>query len=332
MRTEVLQIDVAGVLDSTQPLHTTVSVHLPDEIGPNPLVVFAFPGGGYNRTYFDLQLASFVDDDGDHLTGYSQAEHHTARGIVMVACDHLGTGDSSCPDPFSLSFGVLAAANRATVDAVLERLRKGVADGIGAILPGTVIGIGQSMGGCLLTAQQAGWRSFDAVGFLGWTNIHIQFASADGGRVTLDGAPEGSTPDEITAALLSAGEQMTYEMRRYAYHGDDEPSSLIEADLSGEPVSWRTPAQPPCVAWMVRPGATSREAAGITVPVLVAAGERDVIADVHAEAAGYPMADDVTVVRFPRMGHMHNFASSRVDLWDRLGAWYGGVRRRSDTS
>jgi hypothetical protein len=52
----------------------------------HPPVLAAFPGGSYNRRYYDLPEA-----------GYSEAAAHAMRGIVTIAIDHLGSGDSSIP-------------------------------------------------------------------------------------------------------------------------------------------------------------------------------------------------------------------------------------------
>ena len=75
-------------------LRTTVTVYLPELLPEAATVLFAFPGGGFGRGYYDIRA----------LPGYSQAEHHVAAGFVFVACDHLCVGDSSRPsDPFALS-------------------------------------------------------------------------------------------------------------------------------------------------------------------------------------------------------------------------------------
>jgi alpha-beta hydrolase superfamily lysophospholipase len=69
----------------------------------------------------------------------------------------------------------------------------------------------------------------------------------------------------------------------------------------------------------------SPEAGMIDVPVLIAAGERDITADPRAEPTAYPSSSDITVAIFPRMAHMHNFATTRTQLWDRLCAWVDGI-------
>ena len=53
------------------------------------MVVLAIPGGTYHRRYWDLQPPG--------RSGYSQAEWMADRGVVFVASDYLGGGDSSRP-------------------------------------------------------------------------------------------------------------------------------------------------------------------------------------------------------------------------------------------
>jgi predicted alpha/beta hydrolase len=106
-------------------VHTAVTVVSPQI--PDGTVLFAFPGGGYNRRYYDLPIPG----------GYSQAAFHASRGWTVVCCDHIGVGDSSPPRPDEWKFADIADANQATVVAVLERLQ----------LSGPALGAGQSMGG-----------------------------------------------------------------------------------------------------------------------------------------------------------------------------------------
>src|SRR5271170_2826036 len=91
-------------------IQITVSLHLPDAHVPlaSPSVVLiAAPGGGYSKEYFDLRLPG--------RSGYSEAEFHTARGIVVLAYDHLGVGQSTIPDPDTLSSIEIADANAAAI-------------------------------------------------------------------------------------------------------------------------------------------------------------------------------------------------------------------------
>jgi len=65
--------------------------------------------------------------------------------------------------------------------------------------------------------------------------------------------------------------------------------------------------------------------ASITVPVLVALGERDVAADPKGEPRAYQSATSVDLYTCPRMGHMHNFAGTRELLWQRIDTWSAWV-------
>ena len=63
------------------------------------------------------------------------------------------------------------------------------------------------------------------------------------------------------------------------------------------------------------------EAAAITVPILLAMGERDVVPDPWLEPKAYRSATDISLFVCPRMGHMHNFAGTREAFWQRIHAW-----------
>jgi pimeloyl-ACP methyl ester carboxylesterase len=321
MRQAELEVDVTDAVGGGERLHTAVTVSWPGSLPDHPLVIVAWPGGGYNRRYFDLRLPG--------RTGYSQAEHHARHGIVTVACDHLGVGDSSIPVS-ALGHAALARANAATAAAILTRLRDGtvmdgtvtdgtVADGL-APLPGLVaVGVGHSYGGLLLTMVQAAHPLFSAIGMLGWSGVdtvipvdHGDPAVADVHRTRVPG--------------------LRHPYRR-AFHYDDVPAAIVAEDLDGYPGRLDGAPQP---AWAARfqPGGpnvaperppngdiTANEAARIDVPVLIAVGERDVCPDPWAEPGAYRGSRDVTLVIVPAMGHAHNFASTRSVLWDRIAAW-----------
>jgi hypothetical protein len=53
----------------------------------------------------------------------------------------------------------------------------------------------------------------------------------------------------------------------------------------------------------------------------VTGSERDTCPNPLAEPAAYRNSRDVAVYVVPRMAHMHNFASTRLMLWDRIEAW-----------
>jgi hypothetical protein len=88
---------------------------------------------------------------------------------------------------------------------------------------------------------------------------------------------------------------------------------------------WRSATTPSCGIYMVAPGTVATEAAAITVPVLAAMGERDVVPNPWMEPFAFKSSTDITLFVCPRMGHMHNFASTRFDFWQRIHSWGTGV-------
>jgi pimeloyl-ACP methyl ester carboxylesterase len=327
MRIYNLAVDVSGSVDLGEQLHTAVTLFLPDQFDGSPVVWFGYPGGGFGRGYYNIQ----------RLPGYSQAEYHTSHGDLFVACDHLAVGESTIPrDLLSLSYEQIAGANHATAVDILQRLASsGVDPSLGPLNARAVLAMGQSMGGCLLTVQQANHHTFDGVAFLGWSGIHTNFPSPDGGRVTYPMPPRGTDLSSIADQLLGVVAPSD-EQYRYCFHYPDEDPELMEPDLAsykpytevvrGDQSSpWGSASTPPCAITMMTEGAVAEEAAAIDVPVFVGCGERDVLPDPWAEPIAYRASRYVSVSVTPRMAHMHNFARTRRELWDRLSAFATAV-------
>jgi alpha-beta hydrolase superfamily lysophospholipase len=313
------------------------TVFLPDPVtmADQPVVCFGFPGGGYNRSYFSMDLPGW-DTEG-------QAAWHCERGWIFVAIDHLQVGDSTTYDPDLLTFEQITLANKAVVESVLAQLADGlIAAGFPAVTNPFTVGIGQSMGGCFTVLLQGQHDLFDCVGILGYSaiqtvvpskpgvpNVAMPFMSRIGypnapmifNMATLAGAATAiGDADDLAAATVDEEHVWTW-----AFHHDDEPADLVAADMAamtGGPVpSWRSATVPACAILMVAPGAVATEAASITSPVLVAVGERDVVPDPWMEPKAYKSSNDITVYVCPRMAHMHNFAPTRVQFWTRLHGW-----------
>ncbi|MDT3441903.1 alpha/beta hydrolase [Pseudofrankia sp. BMG5.37] len=327
MRRYTVTVPVTGVTELPGELWTAATVCLPDRLPESATVLFGFPGGGFGRGYFDIRT----------LPGYSQAEHRVAAGFVFVACDHLFVGDSGQPsDPLALTYENLAAANHATVQEIVARLSAGTLTAqIGPVRVARTVGMGQSMGGCLLTVQQANHRTFDGVAFLGWSGIYTNFPAPEGGRVTLPVPVRGTDLRPIADKVLGvvAPDEDQY---RFCFHWPDEEPALVEADLASyRPFSgvvrgddgtpWGSMTVPPCAVTMMTEGAVSAEAAAIEVPVLIASGERDVVPYPWAEPSAYRSSSDVSLLVVPRMGHMHNFARTRERLWERIAEFARGI-------
>ncbi|HEY2332036.1 MAG TPA: hypothetical protein VGH94_08940 [Acidimicrobiales bacterium] len=115
----------------------------------------------------------------------------------------------------------------------------------------------------------------------------------------------------------------------WGFHYADVDAATLAADMErGEQwPAWASATTPMAVASScLTPGAIAPEAAAVLVPVLVAMGERDVIADPKGEPRAYLSARSVDLFVCPRMGHMHNFASTRELFWQRIETWSDWVR------
>jgi pimeloyl-ACP methyl ester carboxylesterase len=331
MRSIDVRVDVGPATGLAGDPFTMSTVHLPDAVDGPARVIFAYPGAGYSRRYFDI----------DAKPGYSQAAFHTGHGAVVVATDHLFVGESSLGDPFDATYDNVAAANDATAAAILDQLRSGVLAGlngdqeVGSVDVVCAVGIGQSMGGCFLTVQQANHRTFDGVAFLGWSGIETNFPSPAGGRLIFPAPPRGTDLRPIAQDLANLGAEVVQHYE-YCFHWPDEDPELLRADLDAyDPAfgrvrgdgtcRWGSATTPGCAFTMVQPGTVAPEAMRIDVPVLSASGERDVVPDAWAEPTAYRSSRDVTVAVFPQMAHMHNFANTRQLLWKRLAGWVATI-------
>jgi pimeloyl-ACP methyl ester carboxylesterase len=289
-------IRVGDVLGDVPDVEQAVTLVVPGGDGGSPGVLLcAYPGGGYARGYYDIEWHGTTD--------YGQAEFHARRGWVVACVDHLGVGDSST---VGLSVGMvqLAAADAAVAAKLAAGLRDGsLVDGLGPVAIDTVIGLGQSMGGHLVTLAQANHRPFNCVAVLGSSAIHT----------VLPTPPAGADAD--------AG-------FRYMFHGDEDDPEMVAADMDAffhrsDPPPWASATIPSAGASLLAPGIQAEEAAAIDVPVLVGCGARDVVPDPWAEPSAYRASGDITLVVTKRMGHMHNFAPTRTELWRRLHDWSG---------
>jgi pimeloyl-ACP methyl ester carboxylesterase len=317
-----LRIDVSHAVPPPGRHEVALTVYLPSSPAPAspPIAIFASPGGGYTRHYYDLRLPG--------RTGYSQAEAHAREGFIFVSYDHLGVGDSSTERLADYTIHQLAAANDAAVREVARRLVEGTLCDELPALPGLVrIGIGQSMGGCVTVVMQGRHASFDAIAALGNSAIHTvlpQRSEAERQRSLEHHARVGSR--ELAGITVAEASQGVADFS-YPFHFEDVPADIVQADMAGgfplrrTAPPWGSLTVPPCAVTLMTPGVIAAEAAQIRVPVLIGVGERDVCPDPHAEPMAYRGSPDVSLFIVPRMAHMHNFASTRARLWSRIGSW-----------
>jgi alpha-beta hydrolase superfamily lysophospholipase len=314
---KTVRVDVTDAVGTGETLHAAATVSVPDEVPIGPAVVlFGFPGGACNRHYYDLQIAGHV--------GYSQAEHHVGRGEIFVACDHLGVGDSDVPAS-ALDFEAVARANAHLATEVLSRLRDGtLVNELGPVDVAASIALGHSYGAFLLIIGQAHDPVFDGVGILGFS-----------ARQTTPSWPEGTRLRDLLALKLGNG--LDHPMLPMV-HYDDVPEDIVVQDMTKVPgtmassADWGTPHMPggpglTTTKHPLMPGVVAEEAAAISVPVFVGCSQIDLVPDPWSEPAAYRGSADVTVTVVPRMAHLHNFASTRHQLWDRIGRWAHTVAR-----
>jgi pimeloyl-ACP methyl ester carboxylesterase len=299
-----------GALSNGNSWTLAVTVHVPavQSAAAAPVLV-CLPGGRYNRHYFDLREP-----------GYSEAEHHVRRGVVVIAIDHIRVGESDMPSLEEASLEAAAEANHAVLQTILNRLQQGtLARGLTAIAPAAVIGEGQSMGGHIALLMQANHGSFEGLAMLGssvsCTRLPARNRSDD---ICLLGKTDSSEG-------LSKFAQFDWH---HAFHWDDVPEQFAAVETStvaAAPMPYWGSETSPNAGGGLLPAHFAVEAARITAPVLLATGERDVTQDPLREMAAFMSASDLAYFVVPRMAHMHNFAGTRTLLWCRLSSFISQV-------
>jgi hypothetical protein len=313
-----LRIDVSAAVRHDEPLHVSATIVAPnaEQLPPRPFVVLAIPGGTYHRRYWDLHPPG--------RTGFSQAEFLAERGVVAVACDYLGGGDSSRPDDGDF-IGLEAQADAAhgVFEHVRDSLVRGtLVDALPPVADSTFVGIGQSLGGFITMIQQGKYGDYPAIGIFGASPLLIANTREQPEWENMSAAERRAW---ITAenARQSGGQELAMyhgaprEQYCGIFHVTDVPDDLLAYD------------EAECHTLIPRnagidgmtPGFARPFADRIRSPLFLAFGEFDVSADPHAEATGYPGSSDITIVVVPRMAHMHNFAETRTQLWERFFAW-----------
>lgn len=316
-----ITVDVSEAcgLDRRLTIVATAYLPPPERLTDRQVVVFAMPGGGYSRGYFDMEFPGH--------SGYSQAAHHVERGLIVVSIDHLGVGESTPEVGDVLRIEDIAAANHHAVREILQRLRNGDAvPAYPAVDVGRCVGMGQSMGGGVAVIMAGRHQTFDAVAVLGYSAIHTVLPlprAEDANYVKNFEYSRDDAPETFSLEAASA----TIPDFLYPFFYEDVPADIVAADTAGGyPLRDTAPdfgskTMPSCVVAMLSPGYISTEAAALSVPVFIGLGERDTAPDPHREPTAYCASTDVTLFICDRMAHMHNFATTRTALWDRIAHW-----------
>jgi len=307
-------------------IHVAASVHLPDRAAGAPrALLICWPGGSYARAYWDMQIPGHP--------GYSFADHMTAQGFLVLAADHLGVGASSKPaDGDRVDFDTVSAAAAAFVAQVRGLLAEGTPE-----LGGTprldipIVGVGHSLGACLTAVTQARHRCYDAVALLGFTHgrkdVAVSAVGAAEGDADADADVRRRTAVEQARAFFASTWDDVYafaprEPNHGWLHRPDVPDEVIAAD---DAVAVRWPRQ--CYVEALMAGYSAEFAHQIDTSVFVGFGDHDVPRTPHDDAGFYTGSRDVTLYVLPNAAHCHNFASTRTQLWDRIGLWAGALTK-----
>ncbi|HEX3288999.1 MAG TPA: alpha/beta hydrolase [Mycobacterium sp.] len=319
-------LDVSGSCAVEGDLSIAATVFLPpsDALGDDVAVLYAVPGGGYSRGYYDMHF--------DGHTGYSQADHHVSHGLVFVAIDHLGVGASTPEVADRVRVEDIAAANHAAVRALSDMIENGaVAPGYPPVKIARRIGIGQSMGGAVTIIMEAAHRTYDAIAILGYSGIHTVLPFSDETDTAAVAGRIDESRDDDPSVQSVARTATTIPEFLYPFFWSDVPAGIVEEDTrGGYPLRETAPAfgsatLPSCAVAMLSPGYVAAEAAAVNCPVFIGLGERDTAPEPHREPSAYERSTDVTLFICNQMAHMHNFASTRRKLWDRLIGWCRGL-------
>jgi pimeloyl-ACP methyl ester carboxylesterase len=301
---ERLELRIPVASGAGKPWEIAATVHLPaaDRLARPATILVCLPGGGYNRRYFDLAQP-----------GYSQADHHVGQGVITVALDYPGAGDSFIPPPAENTMPAVAAATDTAVKWICARLGNGtLRDGYPPAGPAAVVGIGQSMGGFVVVAMQAAHRTFHGIAVMGASMVGTRLPQAPGTAAIA--IPPDASPAEAARLVTERADW------RHAFYWEDVPEAIVTADMRGGlPIrttapEWGSMTNPGFATSLVLPGIMAAEAATVDAPVLVAMGERDVCRAPIEELAAFSSASDLALLVVPRMAHMHNFAGTRTAL------------------
>src|SRR6185312_4007512 len=261
------------------------------------------------------------------LAGYSFGHAAAAAGHVVIAVDNVGTGASSRPeDSDAVTLAAMAAANAAVAAEALACLATGdLVPGLGPIAPGRPVGIGHSLGGCLVLLQQAAHTTFDAMAVLGFSNQPLEGIYEDHEReAELTDAERFAwatehLPPKLWGAPWEALEpyfELPRENFAELFYPPGTAAEVIAADSAG---ATSVPRRAAIETTIPRVSAAAAEA--VDVPVLLAYGATDLSPDPLAEVATYPAAADITLLRLENSAHCHNLSPDRELLWRRLLGW-----------
>ncbi|ARS27699.1 alpha/beta hydrolase [Sphingomonas sp. KC8] len=294
-----LDIDVTDVADFGEPAHLAIELLLPED-KPAGLLFICVPGGGMNGRYFDLPTP-----DGEAEVSFARTM--AARGHAVVLIDPLGAGQSTRPaDLYLLHPDRMAAAVGVATGHILEGLQTG------ALHPGTpaapairVIAAAHSLGALISVVQQARYGQYHGLALMGF---HI-----GGTPAYLTDADRALDLDDARANLVDIARQ------RFPTPWHEMPAPSSKRPVSAASASDRVMSTPSMMAML--PNIVAKDAASITVPVLIALGDADLHGDPYRTPQAYSASPEVTLIVLPETRHNHFIFPSRTHLFDRVARW-----------
>lgn len=283
-----LRIGVGAPLPGEGPLEIEIDVFAPARLAEPAALLFCMPGGGMNRNYFNLSAE-----------GASFAKFMAAQGFIVVTLDHLGIGGSSRPkNGFAATSAVLSAANGLVFEEVTRRLRDGALHkALPPLARFTPIGVGHSMGAMLVSLQQDMRHDFAGLMLLSFGTCGMPQVLSDEDRAALELPDRGLSLLPELAAKRFGG---------LAYAPIPRIRGSSAASKALEEAADEVPAVPASHSMM--PGNIKDEIARLDVPVLLAAGDRDVVGPPRELPAQFASAKDITLIVIEQCGH-HPFVS-----------------------
>ena len=294
-----LDIDVTDVAGFGEPAHIAAELLLPEGQVPELLFV-CLPGGGMNRRYFDLPTP-----EGEAEVSFAGAM--AARGHAVALLDPLGAGESSCPDDVYLVHpDRMAAAAGVATDYILEGVRAGSFDPRCPAAPAIrSVGAAHSLGALITVVQQAASGQHDGLALMGF---HI-----GGVAEHLTDADRALDTDYARANLV----ELARKRFPVAYHElQPQPS---KRPVSASSAIERVMMTPSLMAML--PGIVAKDAAAISVPVLIALGDGDLHGDPYRTPQAYTASPEVTLLVLPETRHNHFVYPSRTHLFERVARW-----------
>lgn len=265
-------------------------------------LLVALPGGAANRTYFDLAP--------DH----SFARRVKEAGFDCLIADHPGTASNPRPSDDFIS-------PRAAVDELALALQSW------SVGYETIIGVGHSMGGMMITLLQARHNLFDAISLMGSSTGGLAWGLNEKARTYIDAPVEKIEADLEALTLDMFGSPWPPNMGGPNKTGSTFGGETDELTQALRDVSCGLFAAGGMMS-MIR-GSFTPEAEAIRVPMLFVFGDNDIGQSPDKAPDGFPNAARTDVIVLPDTGHNHFAYSSFDTLMPKFNAWVASIRERS---